>query len=188
MSCFSMIGRITTHIPPIFRSFPSQASPTTSTSSVTSTPITSASSPASSTRPTRTGTVRTQTPAPSATPSNQIYVGELDDGTSIGFVADGSSNAACAWAVNHVRDGHNPCGSVFTLPDGFEYVWNGCGGDTWITWRNPSNQSAIQFQDLGNPRSCRNAPLTYKCGAETIHANYICPNHTIGGQSLAGSG
>ncbi|KAK8140565.1 hypothetical protein PG984_000631 [Apiospora sp. TS-2023a] len=171
----------TAHVPSIYRSITSPAAPNTSTSSVTSTAITSASSSASSAKTTRTGTVRTQTPAPSATPSNQVYVGKLDDDTPIGFVVNGSSNAACAWAVNHVPDGHNPCGSVFTLPDGFEYVWNGCGGDVWITWRNPSNHDDVQFQDLGNPRSCGSVPLTYKCGTETIHAEYICPNHTIGG-------
>ncbi|KAK7969356.1 hypothetical protein PG996_002207 [Apiospora saccharicola] len=150
-------------------------------SSVTSTAITSASASASSTRTTRTGTVRTQTPAPSATPSNQVYVGKLDDDTPIGFVVNGSSNAACAWAVNHVPDGHNPCGSVFTLPDGFEYVWNGCGGDVWITCWNPSNHDEVRFQDLGSPRSCGYVPMTYKCGTVTILAEYICPNHTIGG-------
>ncbi|KAK8048680.1 hypothetical protein PG994_010410 [Apiospora phragmitis] len=177
------------HFPSIYRNLPAQASPTTSTSLVTSTPVTSASSSiSSSTRTTRTGTVRTRTAAPSATPSNQVYVGSLGDNTRIAFAANGPSNAACAWAVNPFPDGHNPCGSVFTMPDGFEYVWNGCGGDTWITWRNPSNDKDVQFRDLGNPRSCSYTPQTYRCGTETIHVDYVCPNHTIGGLSLSDSG
>ncbi|KAK8089972.1 hypothetical protein PG997_004933 [Apiospora hydei] len=162
-------------------SLPVQTPSTTSVSSATSTPITSTSSSTSSARTTKTETVSTRIAAPSATPSNQVYVGELDDGTSIDFVANASANAACAWAVNPVREGHNPCDSVFRLPHGIDYIWNDCGGEVWITWRNPSNDNEINYQDLGNPKGCGDVPKTYKCGTETIHAKYICPDHPIGG-------
>jgi len=69
----------------------------------------------------------------------------------------------------------NPCGIPFLLADGFEYVWNGCGGPTWATWRNPGAGENGKYEFLGN---CTGVGVdqTWKCGDAVLRGMYFCEN------------
>ncbi|KAK5655845.1 hypothetical protein OQA88_5384 [Cercophora sp. LCS_1] len=43
---------------------------------------------------------------------------------------DNTTSSACNYTVILLADDGNPCREIFVLPDGFEYVWNGCGLNT----------------------------------------------------------
>jgi len=71
----------------------------------------------------------------------------------------------------------NPCGIPFLLADGFEYVWNGCGGPTWATWRNPAAGESGKYEFLGN---CTGAGQTWKCGDSVLRGVYLCGGGDLG--------
>ncbi|KAK4443056.1 hypothetical protein QBC34DRAFT_443656 [Podospora aff. communis PSN243] len=138
----------------------SQTRQTTSTSSATQ-------------RRTRTPTA---TPSPSQTPTLPIRIGNAqgaDFKSTISFPDNNSTQAACSYTVILEIDGsENPCGRPFVLSDGFEYVWNGCGGPTWVTWKNPAEEIAM-FRALGNGQ-CVVDEQTWGCGNVTVRGHYKC--------------
>jgi hypothetical protein len=143
---------------------------TTATQATTSIPTTqSLSSSRVFTKP-----LTTAHPSPTETPRFPIYIGNAQGANfkrTVGFPNDGTPNTACTYGKILEIDGGNACGKPFTLLDGFEYVWNGCGGDTWVTWRNTGSESAA-FLLLGN---CVWRPQTWKCGDVTVNGNWLCP-------------
>ncbi len=66
----------------------------------------------------------------------------------VSFVADGTASSACDYAA--ITDpNEDPCGRAFILSDGFQYVWNGYGGTTYVLWENPQRNNT-QYSFLGN--------------------------------------
>jgi hypothetical protein len=105
----------------------------------------------------------TSTPGPNDSPQFPIYIGQGENGEDnlrLAFAMDSTRAPWCSYQT--LPDSANPCGRPFILSDGFEYVWNGCGGDTWATWRNPSGD-ATEYRTLLT-KSCEWKPYTFKCG------------------------
>lgn len=121
--------------------------------------------------------MRKPTIDPSATPKFPVWIGRAISDTfrrSIGFVDTGSSDSACHYATLLDDVDENPCGLPWQGADGLKYVWNGCGGQTWVTWINPASGSS-RFQFLGN---CTWKPETWgQCGEvedTTISLGWLC--------------
>ncbi|KAK3323025.1 hypothetical protein B0H66DRAFT_602439 [Apodospora peruviana] len=68
--------------------------------------------------------------------------------------------------------GLNPCSIPCLQWDGLEYVINGCGGDLWITWRDPGVSTQTEFELYSN--DCPYVPQNWKCGTTTIHGDWRC--------------
>ncbi|KAK0618822.1 hypothetical protein B0T14DRAFT_518080 [Immersiella caudata] len=51
-------------------------------------------------------------------------------------------------------------------------MWNGCGGPTWATWRNPAVKGS-SFQALGNAL-CAIEQRTWDCGDTIVRGGYKC--------------
>ncbi|KAM0240251.1 hypothetical protein ACHAPO_002147 [Fusarium lateritium] len=148
---------------------------TTTTQSQTATTITT-------TEPTVTTTERstikpTSTPSPDEAPRFPIYIGGAENGDDrfrIAFVMDQTRAPWCSYQT--LPDSSNPCGRPFILSDGFEYIWNGCGGDTWATWRNPSDNES-EYKVLLT-ESCAWKPETFKCGNVLVKPEWLCGSST----------
>lgn len=159
---------------------PDQSSPVANTASSVDTalsilPTSTYQSPATSSRPSLSSLTPTQTPTVSQTPKFQVRIGNAqgqDFKKTVGFLDDGTAAGPCSYATILEVDGGDACGVPFNLADGFQYVWNGCGGQTWVTWRNPAGGNA-SFADLGE---CKWAPRTYACPDNvTVNSVWLCP-------------
>ncbi|KAM7214907.1 hypothetical protein V8F06_009733 [Rhypophila decipiens] len=110
---------------------------------------------------------------PKATPQFPVWFGDAEGSNfkrKIAFVETGAPDSACQYTTITDLD-INPCGFPVVLADGLEYVWNGCGGASWVDWRNPASGVA-KFETLST--SCLFAPQTWKCGDSTIKLGFRC--------------
>lgn len=155
---------------------PISSSTTDTTSSHSSTTVTTSTSTTES-----FSTIKpTATPGVGDTPRFPIYIGEGegDDGENfrLAFVVDGTSTAACNYGFIPASTEVNPCGRPFLLADGFEYMWNGCGGDTWATWRNPSSRDT-EYRML-HEGPCEYVEQSFNCDGTLVHGDWLCRNST----------
>lgn len=121
----------------------------------------------------------TATPAASDTPRFPIYIGEGDedgDKFRLAYVVDGTRNASCKYGIIPASIDENPCGNPFLLADGFEYMWNGCGGDTWATWRNPSSDDNEYHMLHDGP--CEFKARSFDCDGTVVTGAWLCGNST----------
>ncbi|KAL6915470.1 hypothetical protein FSST1_006965 [Fusarium sambucinum] len=121
----------------------------------------------------------TATPGPTDVPGDPIWIGTSEeDGEKyhIGFALDGTKNAACNYGIIPVPEPDNPCSHPFLLPNGFQYSWEGCGGPTWMTWKNPSSDDP-EYHTL-HKGNCEDKPKSFDCKGVFISVRYLCGNKT----------
>ncbi|KAJ4138660.1 hypothetical protein NW768_002512 [Fusarium equiseti] len=150
----------------------SSGSSTTSTATTTTTTSTSISYP----------TVKpTATPDADDEPEDPIWVGTSEEKGQkfhIAFALDGTKNASCNYGVIPIPEPENPCSHSVLLYDGFQYSWEGCGGGTWMTWKNPaSDDPGYHKLHEGNSEL---KPTIFDCGKVLIRASWLCGNDTLG--------
>ncbi|RBR04187.1 uncharacterized protein FIESC28_11610 [Fusarium coffeatum] len=123
----------------------------------------------------------TATPDADAEPDDPIWVGTSEEKGQkfhIAFALDGTKNASCNYGVIPFPESQNPCSHSVLLPDGFLYSWEGCGGGTWMMWKNPeSDDPGYHKLHEGN---CEWKPTTFDCGKVVIKASWLCGNDTLG--------
>lgn len=134
------------------------------------------------TKPSQTHTTQsmiktTATPTKGDVPRFPIYIGhgeKGDDEFRLAFVMDRTVTPWCSYQIR--KDSKDPCGPPFTLLDGFEYHWDGCGKDSRAFWRNPS-ENGTEWHTLLS-RSCEFKLQRFQCVGVIVSAEYLCGNST----------
>lgn len=123
-------------------------------------------------------TATTSSVSPSRTPSLPVRIG-FAKGPSfkspIGFLDDGSPAEGCGYTVIQQEYGSNPCGKSFVVADKLTYIWNGCGGPTWVTWLDASaGGTANEDQHFGGCAE-KNSTQNYSCeGGIVVYSGFLC--------------
>ncbi|KAK0627915.1 hypothetical protein B0T14DRAFT_580207 [Immersiella caudata] len=152
-----------------------QNSSDTANTSSPSSPDNKQNTTSATTRPSKTSltTTSTSTPTADVVPTFPVRIGNAAGSSfrsTVSFLDDGTALAPCHYTTVLEVDGPNPCGIPFNLTDGLEYVWNGCGAETWVTWRDPVSDGKAHF--MGN---CASDPKTWECdGGVVVKGNWLC--------------
>jgi len=122
--------------------------------------------------------------SPSQTPLLPVVIGNAQRNSTegpyfaaIGFLQDEQRFTPCNYTIMlEPGKDKNPCGIAMTLADGLQYIWNGCGGPTHVTWLNPLSEN-IEFQFYAN---CTENTKAWRCGDTIVNSVYRCERPSIG--------